>query len=256
MKRTKTKTQEETRKPHSVDCFKKLLRGGRNSLLAISFVDFDDLDKRDTQSRDINSLLNLVWNLIMTADYFVPLLAAVVPVALMMYSWTPVPFVVLRRKMRPYVTTICIALWLYHRVRMSEWSLLDLLVQGLEHVEKYTLQWAEKLSAFIPTALVQWLWLLIKDIMGLVLVQFLWRIMYRAVHYTMLEWQDIIIDSLFHWTRDNVTAVKSFLDENIQKIKKDVEKSFGKNRATNQSLFAIGGKADQRTSSGKNGTFR
>jgi hypothetical protein len=159
------------------------------------------------------------------------------------------PLAVVVRRARPVVTFVGLAAWVFYRLFciQNDQTLLQLWV---ELVATTRMQVLSRLGHDYPgTTLgihmnmnhvlipaVEWLFRIAQDIMAFILVSGLARLLYCLVHYSMQEWNDAVLESLFQWASEHVPVVTHELRKQTDNFNADAEKILHKNPARIKTL--------------------
>lgn len=127
------------------------------------------------------------------------------------------------RALRPYAWIMSVFLVLGFRV--SGGSLWDTLYHGTARIT----QVIENSNApETATRIVQLVWMSGLDIMAILWMATLGRTAYCLFHYTIQEWNDMMVQSIYEWARQNVPAVRKEMTKQKLKSRENLKDVFGK----------------------------
>eukprot|EP00544_Gedaniella_sp_CCMP2646_P012986 CAMPEP_0202500582 /NCGR_PEP_ID=MMETSP1361-20130828/33610_1 /ASSEMBLY_ACC=CAM_ASM_000849 /TAXON_ID=210615 /ORGANISM="Staurosira complex sp., Strain CCMP2646" /LENGTH=601 /DNA_ID=CAMNT_0049133083 /DNA_START=44 /DNA_END=1849 /DNA_ORIENTATION=+ len=146
-------------------------------------------------------------------------IAAVVVAAVLVAYWMFPPLPVVLRTARPIVTAIGILSWIGFRLFFSPpSSFLDLFVDQLHRINEL----------LVDVKLLSDLWTVFQDVLGMLLIAATWRFVYCLMHYSLSEWKELLIQTIFEWSQENIPLVKNELNKVKKQTAASVQQIIGK----------------------------
>jgi glutamate/tyrosine decarboxylase-like PLP-dependent enzyme len=130
------------------------------------------------------------------------------------------------RRFRPTVSLLLIHAWLIVRFLsiQPKQSLLELGVEWLSTMRDYVMETTPQRF----TGILLWIWRLFEDWLAFLLFCSTARVFYCLYHYSINEWTDLAISSLFEWAKRNVPGVQSELDKQVETFQTDADRLLNK----------------------------
>mmetsp|Transcript_29804 Transcript_29804/g.54574 ORF Transcript_29804/g.54574 Transcript_29804/m.54574 type:complete len:617 (-) Transcript_29804:2399-4249(-) len=164
-------------------------------------------------------------------DWFLPVSVATVLGLLLAVKIPELAIIV--RTFRPFLSFLAIAIWLAIRllhIGSPAWdsSLFHVLVLSLHQLKENVLDLAGSSQSII--SVIQWLWRMLEDILGIILLIGTHRLIYCAYHYTVAEWKNLVVQNICDFAIHNIPPISSALNKYKDKMGPELDELLKKNK--------------------------